>query len=299
MNKRVWLASYPKSGNTWMRMLIGCLSLKDADTIDINETAEAGGIASARLPFDHVTMIDSSLLTFEEIDRLRPRIYERDEQSLTEEPEDAEAGIETMFAKAHDAYILNDLGEPLLAGARGARGAILVVRDPRDIVASLANHNQSTTDEAIAVMNDPHGALCMKPDRIHKQLRQIMLSWSGHAASWLDQRDIPVHLVRYEALKADTVSTFVEAMAFAGRPITTEQAERAVQLADFSQLQAKEAEHGFGERPPRVKAFFRNGQTGGWRHELTEEQVRRIEEAHQPMMERLGYEPSLSMARAI
>jgi hypothetical protein len=298
VSERVWLASYPKSGNTWFRLLIGCLDLKDGESVDVNETAAKGGIASARMPFDLTTMIDSDLLTAEEIDLLRPRVYESLAQSLEEEPEEAGQTPELEFVKAHDAYTLTSAGEPLLAGAGGAKAAILIVRDPRDIVASLANHNQSTLDEAIAVMNDPAAALCAKTDRVHKQFRQIQLSWSGHTASWLEQRDIPVHLVQYEAMKQDTAATFAEAMAFAGRPISLEEAARAARLADFSELQAQERERGFGEKPPRTEAFFRKGRTGDWPEELTAEQVDRIERAHAPMMARLGYEPSLKMERA-
>ena len=73
MTNHVWLASYPKSGNTWLRMLIGCLSLKDGEQVDINKSLERGGIASARGPFDHLTLIDSALLTHDEIDALRDR----------------------------------------------------------------------------------------------------------------------------------------------------------------------------------------------------------------------------------
>ena len=46
------------------------------------------------------------------------------------------------------------MGEPLLAGARGANGAIVVVRDPRDIAPSLASHRNTSIDDAIAFMND-------------------------------------------------------------------------------------------------------------------------------------------------
>jgi aryl sulfotransferase len=298
MNERVWLASYPKSGNTWFRVLIGCLALKDGEAVDVNMTAAKGGIASARMPFDLTTLIDSDLLTADEIDRLRPRVYEALAQSLEEEPEEAGETPALEFVKTHDAYTMTSAGEPLLAGARGAKAAILIVRDPRDIVASLANHNQSTLDEAIGVMNDPDAALCAKSDRVHKQFRQIMLSWSGYVESWLDQPDIPVHLVRYEAMKRDTAATFAEAMAFAGQPISLEEAARAARLADFSELQAQERERGFGEKPPRTEAFFRKGQTGAWRDELTPEQVECIEAAHAPMMARLGYELSLKLAPA-
>jgi len=186
----------------------------------------------------------------------------------------------------------------LLAGAGGAKAAILIVRDPRDVVASLANHNHSTLDLAIEQMNDPAGALCAKTDRIHKQLRQIMLSWSGYTASWLDQTDIPVHLVRYEDMKRDTAGTFAAAMAFAGQPISPDEAARAARLADFSKLQEQERERGFGEKPPKVEAFFRKGQTGGWREELSSDQVSRVETCHADMMARLGYEASLPLRQA-
>ena len=65
--------------------------------------------------------------------------------------------------KAHDAYTLTPKGEPLLAGARGADGAIVIVRDPRDVAPSLANHNRSSIDDAIAFMNDKNAGFCVQP----------------------------------------------------------------------------------------------------------------------------------------
>ena len=76
MTRTIWLASYPKSGNTWFRMLVANLAVKDGKPVDINDLPERGGIASARGPFDHLTLIDSGLLTHDEIDCLRPRVYE-------------------------------------------------------------------------------------------------------------------------------------------------------------------------------------------------------------------------------
>ncbi len=234
MSETVWLASYPKSGNTWLRMLIGCLSLKDGETLDINETLEHGGIASAREPFDDLTLIDSGLLTLDEIDNLRPRVYEALARGEYVDPLEAPPDEARLrFVKVHDAYTLAPSGEALLAGARGAKGAILLVRDPRDVAPSLANHNGLTLDAAIDFMNDAQAAYGNKTGRQPVQLRQQLPGWSGHVASWLDQRDIPVRLVRYEDIKSDTVNALLGAMAFAGRPITRDEAERAARLAEF------------------------------------------------------------------
>jgi aryl sulfotransferase len=305
VSERVWLASYPKSGNTWMRLLIGCLSLKDGETVDINRIPEGSAIASARGPFDHLTLIDSGLLTLDEIDRLRPRIYEELARGVEEETQDeAPAQHAVRFAKVHDAYTTTSPGEPLLAGASGAKGAIVIVRDPRSVAPSLANHLPSTIDEAIDFMNDSDRMFAAKTDRQHRQLRQKLLGWSGHVASWLDQRDIPVHLVRYEDLTRDTAGTLLAAMRFAGLPVTPQEAARAASLAAFANLQAQERATGFGEFLGAKRdgtLFFRRGEADAWRDELTADQVARIESAHETMMARLGYEVSSEprMARAI
>ena len=291
MTRTIWLASYPKSGNTWFRMLVANLSAKDQPA-DINDLPERSGIASARGPFDYLTLIDSSLLTHDEIDVLRPRVYEELASGAQDDEYDKPDDIPPVrFVKVHDAYTLTPKGEPLLAGKRGADGAIVIVRDPRDVAPSLANHNRVDIDAAIALMNNRDAVYCAKAGRLDAQLRQKVPSWSGHVASWLDQTDIPAHLIRYEDLRADTAATFNAALAFAGRPATEDEIARAVGYADFGELRRQEQDKGFSETPGRPGGlFFRRGEVGAWRDELTSEQVARIEAMHGPMMRRLGYE---------
>jgi aryl sulfotransferase len=115
--------------------------------------------------------------------------------------------------------------------------------------------------------------------------------------------DIPVHLVRYEDMQADTVGALTRALAFAGRAASDAEIAQAVRFANFAQLQAQEQETGFREAPrPRPGGrFFRRGEAGAWRDELNAEQVARIEAAHAPMMRRLGYALSsvTPLARAV
>ena len=282
MTRLIWLASYPKSGNTWFRLLAANLSAED-EPVDINKIGERGGIASARDEFEFHTLLDSGLLTHDEADSLRPRVYQT--MALEDDGEDL------RLVKAHDAYLTSASGEPLLGGALGADRAILIVRDPRDVAPSLANHRKIGLDAAIALMADPGACFAASPRAQTPQLRQRLLDWSGHAASWLGQTDLPVHLVRYEDLQAAPLATFTAAMAFAGRQVLAADAERAVAFARFDRLQAQEREQGFIEwRPGGASTlFFRRGQTEAWRSELTAEQVQRIESAHGPMMRRLGY----------
>lgn len=303
MTRTIWLASYPKSGNTWLRMLIANLSATDDKPIDINDLPERGGIASARGPFDYLLLIESGLLSLDEVDCLRPRVYEALARGAQDDEYDTRQDAPPVrFVKVHDAYTLTPKGEPLLAGSRGADGAIVIVRDPRDVAPSLANHSHNSIDDAITFMNDTNAAFCAKPTRQHSQLRQKLPGWSGHIASWLEQSDIPVHLIRYEDMKADTIGALSRALAFAGRPASEQEIKRAVTFADFTQLRQQELDKGFREapRPQAGGNFFRRGEVGCWRDELTAEQVARIESEHAPMMRRLGYalacEPKVAYA---
>jgi aryl sulfotransferase len=298
--RTIWLASFPKSGNTWMRMMIGALAAPDDADIDINALPERGGITSGRPPFDYHTMIDSSLLSFDEIDRLRPGVYAAQAAGWRDDddPEQGlQAGSDARFVKSHDGYTYLADGAPLLAGARGADGVVLIVRDPRDVAPSFANHSSTSLDEAIKTMGDPNGSFCGHPDRQAIQLRQQLLGWSGFSASYLDQRDIPLLLVRYEDMQADAAAELGRVMAFAGDPRPPEALARAAELAAFDRLKQKEAETGFREAPSRVAAgFFRRGQSGAWKDELTAEQAAQIEADHAPMMRRLGYAPAFTPA---
>jgi aryl sulfotransferase len=298
--RTLWLASYPKSGNTWFRMLVANLSAIDRP-LDINELPERGAIASARGPLDHFTLIDSDLLTHDEIDILRPRVYEhlaRGEQD--DEYDVAPKQEEVRFVKVHDAYTFTVTGEPVLGGARSADGAILIVRDPRDVAPSLANHIRSSLDEAIAFMGDPAAGFCIDPRRLHNQLRQQLPGWSGYMETWLKQTDIPLYVIRYEDMQADTEAVFRGALAFAGLEAQDEQIGRAVAFARFDELQRQEQDKGFREvpKPHEGGRFFRRGIVGAWRDELTADQVTRIEAAHAPMMRKIGYDLSVPAAIA-
>lgn len=287
--KSFWLASYPKSGNTWMRILLANLLAADEAPIGINEIRISNGIAASRPMFDQSLLIDSGLLTQDEIDCLRPRLHEELARA-------AGAGYDggdlpaVRFVKVHDAYTLTAKGDPLLAGAGGAHGAIVIVRDPRDVASSLAHHQDMPIDEAIAFMAMPLAAFPNNRRATH--LGQRVLAWHLHVASWLEQDDIPVHLVRYEDMVSDARAVLRCVAAFAGLDATDDAIDRAVRFSRFAELQRQERKEGFREAPVPVqhRRFFRRGEAGAWRGELTAEQVARIEAVQGPMMCRLGYE---------
>jgi len=278
----IWLASFPKSGNTWFRIFLANLAAGENGPADINDLDERGGIASNRHEFEAATLLDSGFVAHDDIEELRRQVYAR-----------IAADCEGQrWIKVHDAYTHTSSDAPMF-GVAGTR-VVYLVRDPRDVAISLAHHNNTTVDQAIKLVNAPHGALCAGPKGLAPQLRQKLLGWSGHAASWIDQTDLPMIFLRYEDSRADPMRNFSAALAFAGRLATPDEVARAIRHADFSELQRQESEHGFAERVSRTAPFFRSGRVGAWREALTEEQIARIETAHGPMMQRLGYSLSSS-----
>ena len=300
MKPIVWLASFPKSGNTWVRLLL--TNLQGGEARGINAIGIARGLASSRKWFDEACLVASGLLSADECDAMRPALYrhvaQRQDQSVAEGAQEWRHGEDDplrqwLFVKTHDAWTRTIRGEPLLGGAEAARAAVLIVRDPRDVVASFANHNNSTLEQAVALMGDPESALAVKADRQPLQLRQQLLGWSGFHRSWLDQSEVPVHLVRYEDMQADTAGTLRTLLGALGIAVDAARLARAVELSAFERLQAQEAESGFREGPVRMATgrFFRSGRSGGWREELSEALRATIERDHGAMMRRLGYVP--------
>lgn len=283
MHGLVWLASYPKSGNTWVRLLLSNF-LADSES-DINQRPGMAGVASARGPFDALTMLDSGDLTDGEICQLRPQIHRAVARRSGDLPL-----LQRMW-KTHDAWTVDGDGVPILADADAGSIAILVVRDPRDVVASLAHHQACSRDDAIALMANPHAALSSSDRAQAFQLRQRLSTWSGFNASWLDQSTMKCHVVRYEELHSAAEDTLAGILSLLDIDVDRARIQRAIDHTSFARLQAQEHKSGFAEAPPNLTGagFFRRGAVGGWRDELTAPQAARIVGDHEAMMQRLGY----------
>jgi hypothetical protein len=273
----VWLASYPKSGNTWMRAFLTNYQRNSDQPADINEM-DGGPIASARELFDDEVGVEASDLTLDEIDRLRPLVYTQYARSL-----------KTLeFLKIHDAYILTSRGAPMIP-PQATYATLYILRNPLDVAISYAHHSHCTVDEAIQFMAEDDHALVGSKRRLHNQLRQILLTWSGHVLSWVDAPGMNVMVVRYEELQRDPTAAFGAVVRFLGLPEEPARLQRAIAFSSFDTLKQQEQEHGFREKMPLAESFFRQGRSGGWRATLSPGQVQAIIAAHGAVMQRFGY----------
>ena len=277
LKKIVWLASYPKSGNTWFRVFLSNLFSDKDLPVSINEL-HATPIASSRSLFDDHAGVHSSDLSADEIEELRPEVYRRV----------AEEAKETVFHKVHDMWRLTPSGKPVFP-APVTKAVLYFIRNPLDVTVSFAYHGSKNPDEMVKEMNDPGNAFCSKPKRLYNQLVQPLSDWSGHVKSWVDDSGLPVHVVRYEDMLDNTFGTFSKALEIVGIAKSEEEIKSAIVASDLKALSEMEQEEGFKEKPMGMKSFFREGKAGGWREHLDESAVKMLVDRHHDLMERFGY----------
>jgi aryl sulfotransferase len=286
MGNLYWLASYPKSGNTWMRILLTNYLRNSHEAADINDL-EGGPIASARGIFDDHVGIEASDLSQSEIERYRPYVYEHlsceHQKALAKHPE-----LAPPFLKVHDAYTYTSEGIPLISKAATA-GVIYLLRNPLDVAVSFAHHSNKPLESMINHMADPSFTFVDNPSKLHNQLSQKLLSWSGHVTSWLEEPDLRVLVVRYEDLLAHTKAEFSRVLEFVGLNIEGERLAKAVKFSSFNTLQQQEVTHGFREKMPKAKQFFRRGKADSWKEVLSKELQQQLIADHGDVMRRFGY----------
>jgi hypothetical protein len=274
-----WLASYPKSGNTWFRAFLRNLQEDGDAPVDINEL-QTGTIASARGWLDEVLGFDTAELTSDEVERLRPAVY----------CWSAEHDEDIGYHKIHDAYTLTRDGEPVVS-REATLGALYIIRNPIDVAPSAANHWHCSLEDAVENLCRPGLAFCKTRRALPDQVRQRMGSWSEHVLSWVDAPGLNVEVVRYEDMLARPQETFTRAARFLQLPDDPERIAKAIRFSDFHELARQEAEKGFNERPHHTQKFFRQGQSGEGRQRLTREQIERVAQTHAEVMRRFGYLP--------
>jgi len=273
----VWLASYPKSGNTWFRIFLSNLFSDSPQAVHINDLTETT-ISSNRSVIDSYLGIHSSELTAEEIDKLRPQVFRR----FSDEKEG------TTYIKTHEAWTLNSKGHPIFP-EEITKGVIYIIRNPLDIAISFSYHNNETIDNTISILNDDCSKLCEEKDKLYIQTQQLLRSWSNHVSSWIYDSKLPVHIIRYEDLLDDPFSSFKSAVNYLNLQYEDEEIRNAIMNSSFDTLKTMETKDGFKERGMHSEAFFRKGKSNDWESGLSLTQTREVVLHHKKIMKQFAY----------
>lgn len=277
MSDIYWLASYPKSGNTWMRAFLANYLEPDGEPADINNL-NIGGIASGRDVFDVWVGVEASDLTPDEVERFRSKAIEYA----------ARASQQPIYMKIHDAFTVDDHQQPIVPPDVTA-GVIYIIRNPLDVAVSFSHHSSTTIEKMIYNLCTENFMLAKGIGHLDNQLPQKLLSWSSHVRSWVDDSGLDVHVVRYEDMLDAPEDSFGGVLQFIGQEIDPGRLHQALQFSSFDSLKRQELEKGFVEKAPSAESFFRQGRSGGWRQVLKDEQAAYLIEKHRDVMQRFGY----------
>jgi Sulfotransferase domain len=271
----VWLASYPKSGNTWLRAFLMYLFWNARTRRALNDISQ-------------MSTLDASIEWFTEAVGEERTSWSEEATAACRSA--AQRQIlkrfdSTCFVKTHSAFMPWH-GHPMF-DMRVTAGAIYIVRNPLDIVASYAAHSGKSVEHTVTAMNTRDFTWSGSQE----QVPQLVGSWSQNVASWTSQPNPALLIMRYEDMLERTEDAFGSLIRFLHLNPPADRVKRALEFTSFDSLRKAEAEGGFLDRTDHQDSFFRGGKSGGWREELTPDQARRIVDSHREQMSRFGYVP--------
>ena len=257
-----WLASYPKSGNTWVRALLDAYVVGDLFNYNNMDLVASEPVRETYIG------LRNTLDEYDVYDWACMRGAALTNWLLTRGTDGH------MFMKTHTANVyMHDM--PLMP-QKYTKKAVYIIRDPRDVIISAAKYFRHSLEKQWEKMRDDTMIMGAwdKPMSF-----QPCGSWRMNVLSWTQEERFPVHLVKYEDLLADTAGTFRKILKFYGFEIDEAKIQRAVELTEFSRLQKLEQKFGFRDDVPKNeekgktedRQFFRVGKARQWETEMPKE----------------------------
>lgn len=270
----IWLASYPKSGNTWMRSFLHNLLLDPQTPFEINKMDQFTLSDSHKHWFQRVLGREADGLSMVEVAKLAAKT----QYLMTQTAND------TVFVKTHN--ICGTIqGHPMIS-LENTVGVIHIVRNPLDVIPSVSDHfGHESLDRSIQMLeNEEAGG-----NESTRNVRQSYGSWSMHTSSWINMPIERKLLIRYEDMLSKPIKTFAKVAKFLGVKPPKKRLLKAIKFSSFKELEKQEQARGFRERSDKATRFFRHGKSGQYKNLLTTEQIDRVKSAHNIQMSRLGY----------
>ena len=274
----IWLASYPKSGNTWMRMFLKSYFMKSDETFSLE-----GSILDN---FKPQGFPDQKLL-----ERLKVDYYKFEEIVKNWETMQDYINLNkrTNFVKTHSAMCT--IGPYKFTSLRNTKGGVYMVRDPRDVIVSLSDHMGLDHEQTYHHMSSSYNyEYPSSGDKRYE--KSLMGSWSDHYKSWKNYKSCKILIIKYEDMVLDELNTFTKVLNYLneidGTKFNNNKLAKALKQTQFKELQKLEKSEGFSEKG-KGELFFRKGKIGGWKDEVSSKIINKIEKLFKSEMEELGY----------
>jgi hypothetical protein len=276
----IWLASYPKSGNTLLRSILATYFFSDDGIFNFNHLYKIGQFPS--LNYFEQDGIDTS--DKEEIFKN----YIKAQKNLIQH-----SGKKINFLKTHSSFFTNE--KYSFTNKENTLGAIYVVRDPRNIVTSIAHHYQLTEKDSLEFMLDKN--LFLGKTDTHADI--FLSSWNLNYLSWKKLKD-RVMIIKYEDLikkKKETlmnVFNFFETLGMKKSSFDSAKLDKVLESTEFEKMKKLEQKIEFTESVVDKKTgknipFFNLGPKNQWKNNLKAETVEKLEKNFKKEMQELRY----------
>ena len=279
----IWLASYPKSGNTLLRsMLSAYLFTQDGkfnfDVLNnIKQFPDFGVFKNLGVDISNELEVVKSYI------KVQKDINLRDGNSI-------------RFLKTHSS--LQNINGFKFTDLDNTLGAIYIVRDPRNIVKSYSNHSQVSIDEALKMLQEQR-VIGGEEDRTNKSVMHVG-SWMTHYMSWRELKKVNRYLlIKYEDLVSDPKNSFIKILNFVYKlnkqnvKLDKVKLENVLKTTTFEFLKKLEEKNSFPEASKDLDnkdvKFFKYGSKNNWKNDLNKENINSIEKLFKNEMLELGY----------
>ena len=275
----IWLASYPKSGSTWVRSFLTCLLFSQDNDLNIND------IKIRAFP----TKKD-----YENINENSENINQIIQNSLHAQSR-INLDNKIKFFKTHSANWKSN--DDLFTDEVNTDSVIYIVRDPRNIITSIKNHfDFDSYEKSLNFMKNEQTIIGNKKSKSEIDLLTIISSWSNHYKSWKKIKKDYL-LIKYENLVNNSFDEFGKISNFLKKKHDYQYSEtevaKSIENTSFDKLKLQEKEKGFIEavtdNKGNLKKFFNLGPENDWKNILDKKTTRLVEENFEKEMIELGY----------
>ena len=273
----LWISSYPKSGNTWIRTFLSTYYFSKSDEFNFD-------LLKNIRQFPHKKFFDMNINSIE----LAINNWDKAQSDINSKNK-------IVFLKTHSALVKIN-GIPFTS-KRHSLGSIYIVRDPRNIITSLSNHYQLNFDEALKFMIDEKKFLIDSKTPNNFANFTFLNSWSNHYKSWMKNKEFKIFFVKYEDLESNAQETFYKIIVFINKltgikeEISIDRVNRIIESVNFEKLKIKEEKDGFPEAigdKKKIK-FFYLGKKNNWRNLLQKSQLEILNSTFKLDLDKLKY----------